>query len=154
MNQFVLHMKILSPRIPWKADWRYNLFLGGYLLSKVDGGLMASCFVLTIVAATLFGFLLQQMWFVSVNKTQVELDKIDALRASWKKEGITRKYVHAYGHGLVQNWMEFLFPAEPRRTVPRDYTAEWEAQEKKEKEKPDEKAKETSTAKRKRKKRE
>jgi hypothetical protein len=94
---------------------------------------MGFCLVLAIVAATLLAFLFQQMWYVSVNKTQVELEKIDAMKAKWKKEGVTRKYVHHYGHGFVQNWQEFLFPEVMAKQTPRDYTREWEAQQKKEK---------------------
>jgi hypothetical protein len=131
VRQFVWRIKTLSPRIPWKSEWKYNLLLGAFVLAKFDLILMGFCLVLAIVAVTLFGFLLQQMWFVSVNKTQVELEKIDAVKAQWKKDGVDRKYVHAYGHGIVQNWKEFLFPSPARRRAPRNYTAELEAQEKK-----------------------
>jgi uncharacterized protein (DUF58 family) len=131
IKQFIWRIKRLSPRISWRSRWQENLILGAYVLARFDLILMGFCLVLAMVAVTLLAFLLQQMWFVSVNKTQVELEKIDAVKKRWQKEGVVRKYVHAYGHGFVQNWKEVLFPVDVRKDAPRDYTAEWEAQEKK-----------------------
>jgi hypothetical protein len=98
------------------------------IIVTYDAQLFGFTFVLLIVAVTLMCFLAQQVWYVSVNRTQVELDKIDDLEDEWEAEGKVRTYVHAYDHGLLKNWKAFLFPQGKRRHPPKDYTAEWEEQ--------------------------
>jgi uncharacterized membrane protein YraQ (UPF0718 family) len=118
-----------------------NFVMATLILVKFDPVLLCFCLVLAIVAGTLIGFILQQMWYVSVNKTQIELEKIDALKEEWKKAGINKKYVHAYGHGFIQNWKEFLFPGKAKLHEPKSYTAELDA-DKNPEQKPREKARE------------
>lgn len=66
--------------------------------------------ILVVIAAALLMFLFQQMYYVSINKTQIELDKIDKVKYKRKQEGVNIPYEHFYDHGFVQNWKEFLFP--------------------------------------------
>lgn len=71
---------------------------------------VANFLILTIIAGALMLFLCQQIYFVSINKTQVELDKYEALAYHRKKMGNTEPIKNFYNHGIIENWKEFLFP--------------------------------------------
>lgn len=66
--------------------------------------------MLVVIDAALLMFLVQQLYYVSVNKTQIELDKIDKVKQQRKMAGYNVPYQHFYNHGFFQNWKEFLFP--------------------------------------------
>jgi hypothetical protein len=132
-KQFAVHLRSLSPRVNWQSGKTANALIVAHLLLRFEMPLIAFFLVLAIVAVTLIGFILQQAYYVSVNKTQIELDKIDEMVGKWKKEGVKKRYVHPYGHGFVQNWREFLFPPHVQRQPRKSYDAEWEAQQKKQK---------------------
>jgi hypothetical protein len=88
-------------------------------------------FLLLVVALTLWVFLAQQMYYVSKNVTQIELDKIDDLEEKWRKAKANKKvYVHAYNKGFVENWKAFLFPPVVKKHEPRDYSKEIAEREK------------------------
>ena len=85
-----------------------------------------------VIAVTLIVFIGQQMYYVTVNKTQVELDKIEAVMDAKEKLGDKTPYVHFYDHGIIENWKEFLFPPKIEKHKPMDYSkeiAEFEAEE-------------------------
>jgi hypothetical protein len=137
-RQFWWRFRVLAPTIRW-GDRRFeNFMIGVFSVLQQDFVLAMFCFVLAVVAVTLVAFTAQQMYYISLNRTQVELDKIEIVEEKWKLQGVSRKYVHAYSHGLLQNWREFLFPERMARRQPKEYTAEWEAdkEEKKRKERP------------------
>jgi hypothetical protein len=85
------------------------------------------CILLSLIVLTLIGF--------------IELEKMDKKVKAWTNTGIKRKYVHAYGHGFVQNWKEFLFLVRPKCQRPTSYADEWRAQEQAKKEKSEEEEK-------------
>jgi hypothetical protein len=106
-----------------------------FTVLQYDLLLAVFCAALLMVAITLAAFTGQQMYYISRNRTQVELDKIETIEEQWEVDGIKKKYVHAYDHGLLRNWVEFLFPERMQLREPKDYTEEWEAQEQKRQEK-------------------
>ena len=69
-----------------------------------EPALSAASFALTIISFTLLIFLIQQIYFISKNMTQIEVAKFNYL----KKQG--KKLINKYNKGFIENWKEFLFP--------------------------------------------
>jgi hypothetical protein len=114
----------LSPRIPWTNNSFINFAMVSYITVRRTPYAVIMSIVLAVVAITLWFFLAQQAYFVSKNLTQIELEKIDDLKEKWKKDGVTKKYVHAYSKGFVGNWKALLFPPVVKTHAPRDYSKE------------------------------
>ncbi|OHT02120.1 hypothetical protein TRFO_07326 [Tritrichomonas foetus] len=73
--------------------------------------LVVSIFILLfVIAIALIFFLAQQMYFVSINKTQVELEKYDYLTELRREKGDYTPVVNIYDKGIIGNWKELLFP--------------------------------------------
>ena len=87
MRQCVWRIRYLSPKVKWGQKWSQNAFIVGIILLKTDPVISATAFVLGVIVITLAIFILQQMYFISTNKTQVELDKIDAVREAKRRAG-------------------------------------------------------------------
>jgi hypothetical protein len=105
------------------------------VFAKKEAVIIGMTFLAFVVASTLWFFIIQQCWYISKNQTQIELDKIDALKEKWEEAKENRTYVHTYDRGFVQNWREFLFPPVIEEHEPLDYTAEIAEWERKQREK-------------------
>jgi hypothetical protein len=123
-------LKLFGSKYGWRETLSDNFLLAWRITIRKEPGLLISSGMLLLVLITLIIFVIQQAWFISVNKTQVELEKIDSVRTAWKEAGVKDyKYVHFYNRGLIENWKEFMFPPKPRNQTPLDYSREvaaWE----------------------------
>lgn len=63
-------------------------------------------FAMFCVFLMLIFFTLQQMYYISKNITQIELDKYE-YASSENDKGPISNY---YDKGLLKNWIEFIFP--------------------------------------------
>jgi hypothetical protein len=73
---------------------------------KFDPFVMGAMIILVGIVIFMTAFVGQQVYYISQNLTQVELDKID----EWKELNPGKKYVHMYNKGILQNWKEFCCP--------------------------------------------
>ena len=55
-------------------------------------------------------FALQQMYFISINVTQIERGKYADIEARRKRSRIYEPVINIYDKGFIGNWLEFLFP--------------------------------------------
>lgn len=67
--------------------------------------------LLLVVVLTLFFFIFQQCYYISINKTQVELDKYEIELEERKKNKDLNPIINIYDKGFFKNWKEFLFPS-------------------------------------------
>ena len=58
------------------------------------------------------------MYYISINKTQIELDKYESLAYKRKQEHNTTPIVNYYNKGFIQNWKDFLFPTPVPKSKP------------------------------------
>ena len=65
---------------------------------------------LLFVSFMLLFFILQQIYYISKNLTQIELDKYEEVEYTFKIKGINKPISNFYNKGLINNWKEFLFP--------------------------------------------
>jgi hypothetical protein len=129
LTQFKWRLLFIASRMPWTDSVARNIARIIIILARKDTILICACLTLAAVGITLIFFVLQQAWYVSINRTQVELDKIDDLTDKWKAKKIDRRYVHAYSRGFFNNWKEFLFPPAVEKHEPRDYSQEFARQQ-------------------------
>jgi hypothetical protein len=96
--------------IRWPNRFWSDLRLWCLIALKLDYFVFMMMILLVGVTAALMFFVVQQMWLVAGNVTQLEMDKI----AEWKKKqteaGKSDVYVHAYDRGFLRNWLEMVFP--------------------------------------------
>ena len=133
IEQMAWRINILSPRIRWRESVKENALLVMMILFRTDLAILATTFVLLVIVVTLVIFIFQQMYFISCNKTQIELDKIDDYKEFMSERGDTSPYVHFYDHGFLANWKEFLFPPKIEKHKPMDYSKEIAQERKKHK---------------------
>lgn len=111
-----------SPYTRWSdSKWHNALTVFDIALHR-DSLLAASTIMLWVLAVVLFVFVCQQAYYISLNRTQVELDKIE-----WIEEDLDTPYVsHFYDHGLIRNWKDFFYPPYVAKHKPCDYSVEIE----------------------------
>lgn len=117
-----LVFKLVSPKINWTDKTMTNLIVGAVVCIKVNPWVLATAIILGIMTIALICFVLQQAYYISINKTQVELDKYDDVNYEREQRGIKETYKNPYNKGFIQNWKEFIFPPTPELREPRDWT--------------------------------
>lgn len=113
-----LRFSSISSRIRWTNSLMRNVNLFIYVLLKIESLLVGALIILIFVTAFLLVFIIQQAYFISINKTQIELEKYEAVSKERQKQGIKEKISNFYSKGLISNWSQFWFPPEAQ-TRPR-----------------------------------
>lgn len=114
----LLRYVISTVKVRWGKSLLQN-FTYGFIISLQMQPAVAGIFIILAgIAISMTFFLAQQIYYVSKNITQVELDKIDAVKEERAARHITEKYVHFYDNGFVQNWKEVLFPPKVAKHAP------------------------------------
>lgn len=73
-----------------------------------DTFLVCNTVVLIAVSMSLVSYLCHQLYYISHNVLQIELDKFDREQRRRRKRGITSPVTNSYDRGFVENWKEFL----------------------------------------------
>ena len=89
-----------------------SLFLFYMIITFRSCPFVVAMFIfLVVIILVLLIFVGQQLYYVSVNITQVELDKIDRIKQERLQKGDRTPFVNFYDKGFIQNWKHFLFPS-------------------------------------------
>lgn len=100
-------------RIPWTNSFGRNLILFVVVILKLQS-FNAVCIILFIVIIiTLVVFVIQQLYNISRNITSIEEYKYEKAQEEMDKKakkGHKKIVPNIYDHGLISNWIEFLFP--------------------------------------------
>jgi hypothetical protein len=113
--------------IPWGSTFTDNMLMGLDCILWAEPNIAANFAVLVVIAAFLSAFLIQQIYYQSLNRTQIELDKIQDIEEGLGRRAADqkgKKYRHAYDRGFVGNWKELLFPSTAASHRRMDYSAE------------------------------
>lgn len=121
LSQMCWRISVLSPRIRWTDSKLKNALIITFILSRTDIWVFGLFFVLTVIALTLSIFLIQQIYYVSKNITQIELDKYEDLQEELSKESPSKEVVNMYTKGFWGNWKAFLFPPKVEKRTPLQY---------------------------------
>lgn len=108
-----------------------NILFGFLILMRSDPFVVADTLLLVVVALSLIFFFCQQCYFISINVTQIELDKYDYVKEMRKRAGNNTPVANFYNKGFVENWKHFLFPEKPKEHEPIDLIMEDEKNENK-----------------------
>lgn len=111
-------IRAVSNRVQWSDSAVDNIVFIFIIMFRAAPFVLGIFVMLVVIAAALMMFLVQQIYYISVNKTQIELDKIDKVKQQRKLAGYNVPYNHFYNHGFIQNWKEFLFPGKVEEHEP------------------------------------
>ena len=112
---FLIHA---YPKIKWTQSKATNALLIVVILMKFQLWNSAAIILFVVIIITLVVFILQQMYYISINKTQIELDKYESLAYKRKEANNNTPIVNHYNKGFIQNWKEFLFPTPVAKSKP------------------------------------
>ena len=105
-----LSVAVASRKIRWTTSKSKNLLIYIIITLKLQK-FNAACIVLfAVIIITLLVFIAQQLYYISINKTQIELDKYEYEEERRRKNGNKKSVTNFYNKGIIQNWKEFLFP--------------------------------------------
>ena len=113
-----LQWLLSTVRARWSTSRMENFMLMFIITIQNEPFVVGIAIVLTGIAVALTIFLAQQMYYVSKNITQIELDKIELVQEEREMRGDKTKYVHFYDNGFVQNWKDVLFPPKIAKHAP------------------------------------
>lgn len=82
--------------------------------------------ILSAIAVVLVFFVAQVCYYISINITQIEIEKYDAVKEYRKEIGNKVPVRNAYSKGFVGNWKAFLFPPKVQKHQPMEYSMEKE----------------------------
>lgn len=106
-----LVMYTATKKVKWTTSPGTNVLIFMVILLKVEKWNAFCILLFLLIIIFLLFFVLQQIYYISIGKTQVELDKWDELYHRMKDNKEKKEIQNAYNHGIIQNWKEFLFPA-------------------------------------------
>lgn len=110
----ILKAGIVALNIRWSTSIMKNVTYMAILSMRDNPLVLGELIMLTGIAVSMSFFLIQQIYYISRNITQVELDKIEM----WKEYNSDKKYVHFYSNGFFENWKEVLFPPKIAKHAP------------------------------------
>jgi hypothetical protein len=114
----LLRWAVKMQPVKWPNTFWTDLYLWILIAVRLDRFIFSSMVLLWGISISLVFFVGQQMWIISGNVTQLEMDKI----GDWKKKqeitGKNAEYVHAYDHGFWRNWKECLWPKRMEKHAP------------------------------------
>lgn len=94
----------------WSDSKFENFFYAFIVIFQTSPIVLGIFSVLVIITVSLLSFFVQQFYYISVNRTTIELGKIAKVKLQHKLAKYDEPYKHFYDHGFIQNWKEFLFP--------------------------------------------
>lgn len=124
LAQMFWRISVISPRVHWEQSKFKNALITLFILSRTDLWMLALFFVLTVIAFVLTMFLFQQLYYISKNITQIELDKYDMVKEEMIKNKINTPIINKYSKGFWGNWKAFIFPPKVEKHQPMEYFIE------------------------------
>ena len=111
LKRIIFRMLLISSKVKWTQSKANNIALGFLILVRAEPLTFSASILLIVIVIALLIFIGQQLYYVSKNITQIELDKYDTLKDKMKESGSDQKIINYYNKGIVENWKEFLFPS-------------------------------------------
>ncbi|KAH0790085.1 DHHC zinc finger domain containing protein [Histomonas meleagridis] len=115
----------LSPRIRWDPDLKMrNFFICVAVIMRTDLFTAANFVILSVIVVVLTFFVGQVCYFISINVTQIEIDKYEAVKEYRAKIGNKEPVRNFYSKGFIGNWKSFWFPPKIVKHQPMEYSIE------------------------------
>ena len=123
------HLYLMLQRLPKEYLLKYSkkqLYFA--IILKTEKYNFCCALMFLVIILSLFVFIIQQIFNISQNKTQIELDKYNAERQKRKENGDRTPIRNFYDKGIIVNWLEFLFPSSvPKNSEPWKPDEYWKA---------------------------